>query len=287
MLLLAVGKHFNLLFLYLIMMMTIRFLPKSAVAFQRTVRISPRTPIGGSPPVMASLSSLSFSSRSSIVCRSTSFSNNISLRSWGGQHLSSRTTRQPVVLFSQETTSTDGATSDHLVSDFAKGDKIQVEVLSFGPLGASVGVVSRSHEPDDWIPESQPYLAKGLILHREIHYFRQARDNVDVVRGEILPAYVERVRDDLDGKLDVSLRTVGGKQKALETAQVVWEKLQQDGGKLSIGDKSTPGEIAQLFPGVSKNTFKRALSQLFKTGRIEQPQPHSVVVATNTQESSP
>jgi hypothetical protein len=94
---------------------------------------------------------------------------------------------------------------------FKAGDKIQVEVLSFGPLGASVGIVARSHDPDDVLPESDDFLGRGLILQKEIQYYRQARDGVDVVRGEILPAYAERVRE--TGNVDVSLRAYGGKAK--------------------------------------------------------------------------
>jgi hypothetical protein len=100
------------------------------------------------------------------------------------------------------------------------GDKIQVEVLSFGPLGASVEIVALGHDPDD-VPAAEPEsgggfggqgaIGRGLVLQREIGYFRQARNNVDVVRGEILPAYVERVRD--DGSVDVSLRSYGGRAK--------------------------------------------------------------------------
>jgi hypothetical protein len=98
------------------------------------------------------------------------------------------------------------------------GDKIQVEVTSFGPLGASVEIVALGHDPDDVPPSessgSDPAagaIGRGLVLQREIAYFRQARSNVDVVRGEILPAYVERVRD--NGSVDVSLRSYGGKAK--------------------------------------------------------------------------
>ncbi len=78
---------------------------------------------------------------------------------------------------------------------FQVGDKIQVEVISFGPLGASVGVVGIGH--GDSVPllpvDAEPY-ATGLILQQEIAYFRQSRGNVDVVRGEVLPAYIQKIR---------------------------------------------------------------------------------------------
>ena len=78
---------------------------------------------------------------------------------------------------------------------FKAGDKIQVEVTSFGPLGASVSVVGFHHGPEvDLLPvDAEPY-GTGLILQQEIAYFRQARGNVDVVRGEVLQAYVLKIR---------------------------------------------------------------------------------------------
>lgn len=162
------------------------------------------------------------------------------------------------------------------VPSFKPGDKIQVEVISFGPLGASVEVIGDSHDPESLIPEDEPPLATGLILQKEIQYFRQSRDNVDVVRGEVLPAYVEKVRD--DGKIDISLRTFGGKAKAEEVSTMILDKLSwAPGGVLQVGDKSSPEEIAKEFPGVSKSSFKRAVGALYKLGKID-PSPHSITL---------
>ena len=102
---------------------------------------------------------------------------------------------------------------------FTPGDKIQVEVVSFGPLGASVEVIGKGHAQEDIIPPDEDPLATGLILQKEISYFRQARNNVDVVRGEILPAVVQNVRE--DGKLDIGLRSFGGKAKAKEVGDLI------------------------------------------------------------------
>lgn len=133
------------------------------------------------------------------------------------------------------------------------------------------------------IDESEPALAKGLILQNEIHYFRQARGNIDVVRGEVLPAYVERVRESTTGttsgekyRLDVCLRSFGGKAKAQEVSDLILQRLQDSrDGRLEIGDKSTLEEIRNVFPGISKTTFKTAVSYLYKLGKV-QPQPYSI-----------
>lgn len=50
--------------------------------------------------------------------------------------------------------------------------------MSFGPMGASVDIVADTHDPDHVIDEDTPPLGRGLILQKEIAYFRQGRDNV-------------------------------------------------------------------------------------------------------------
>jgi len=179
-------------------------------------------------------------------------------------------------------------------TNFRPGDKIQVEVTSFGPLGASVDVIGIGHGEDVPLlePEERPY-ATGLILQKEIAYFRSARGSIDVVRGEILPAYVQSIREveisdddeeeeeEDDGspppiKLDICLRSFGGKAKSEEVGAMILERLEAtDDGILDIGEKSSPVEINREFPGVSKSVFKKALGGLYKK-RLVQPGPDSV-----------
>ena len=97
----------------------------------------------------------------------------------------------------------------------------------------------------------------------------------DVVRGEILPAYVERVRDQ-DGRIDVSLRAYGFQGKATDARQQILDALQlASGGELAVGDKSTPKDIVAVFPGMSKSTFKKAVGVLYREGLV-QPGPQSI-----------
>ena len=49
-----------------------------------------------------------------------------------------------------------------------RGDKIQVEVISFGPLGASVVVVGKGHEQSNLIAADDEPLGSGLISQKEI-----------------------------------------------------------------------------------------------------------------------
>lgn len=156
---------------------------------------------------------------------------------------------------------------------FRKGNPIQVEVTRFGPLGASVEVVAKSHQEKDVIGPDESPLGYGLILQKEIGYFRAGRGGVDVVVGEILPAYVDWVRD--DGKIDVSLRKPGGRGKADDLSKVILDKIQATkGGEIQVGDKSSPDDIIRVFPGASKAQFKRAVAALYKKGLVE-PGPYT------------
>ena len=96
-----------------------------------------------------------------------------------------------------------------------------------------------------------------------------------MVRGEILPAYVERIRE--NGRIDISLRAFGGKAKAQDLGDTIWQALQnpESGGEILVGDKSTPAEINAVFPGTSKGAFKKAVAKLYKEGKV-QPGPHSI-----------
>ncbi|KAL3803560.1 hypothetical protein HJC23_014108 [Cyclotella cryptica] len=179
--------------------------------------------------------------------------------------------------------STQDQSPDLYQPTFEKGDKVQVEVISFGPLGASVDVIAHnSHDPSDCIATDEPALGRGLILQREINYFREKRGGVDIVKYETLPAYVERVREEqfdenggIEVRLDISLRPIGGLAKALELGDQIMEKLKEENGVLNIGDKSSPEEINQYFPGGSKKAFKKAVSNLYKQGLVK-PGPDSI-----------
>ena len=150
--------------------------------------------------------------------------------------------------------------------EFRTGLPIMVEVLSFGPMGASVAVLAKSHNPEDASKVSADHpLASGIIYQSEIHYFREMRRNVDVVLGEVLPAYVERVR--YDGKIDVALRVIGGRAKVDQWSATILERLEEF-GELNVGNKSSPQEIAREFPGMSKSDFKKIIGALFERRKL-------------------
>eukprot|EP00571_Detonula_confervacea_P012033 CAMPEP_0172307584 /NCGR_PEP_ID=MMETSP1058-20130122/8409_1 /TAXON_ID=83371 /ORGANISM="Detonula confervacea, Strain CCMP 353" /LENGTH=267 /DNA_ID=CAMNT_0013019789 /DNA_START=142 /DNA_END=945 /DNA_ORIENTATION=+ len=177
----------------------------------------------------------------------------------------------------------DDAEAEYLQPVFKKGDLVMVEVIFFGPLGASVDVVGHSHNQADCIPQDEPALGRGMILQSEIDFFRRGRDGIDVVKYEILPAYVENVReevfvdDEAEERLDISLRPPGGRAKAQELGEQILEALKGAGGVLDVGDKSSPAEINEVFPGASKGAFKKAVSALYRRGLVT-PGPDSVTL---------
>lgn len=70
-----------------------------------------------------------------------------------------------------------------------------------------------------------------------------------------------------DGKLELSIRNKIPEQMD-QDAKLVWERLEEYGGKLPFTDKADPEVIKREF-GLSKNAFKRAVGRLLKEGKIE------------------
>lgn len=135
---------------------------------------------------------------------------------------------------------------DEIVKKYNRGKLIKVEILSFGPIGASVSI-------DD-------NFCRGLILQKELSMFSKRRDNNEVKTGEILDAYVERIRD--SGKVDVSLRPVDSSRINLVKAEILEAIEGSPTGDIPVGDKSSPEDIAQYFHGLSKRDFKNAIGML-------------------------
>lgn len=50
--------------------------------------------------------------------------------------------------------------------------------LMFRVQNNTQDVIGHGHNPDDVLPEGEPPLGRGLILQKEIKYFREARDGV-------------------------------------------------------------------------------------------------------------
>ena len=89
--------------------------------------------------------------------------------------------------------------------------------------------------------------------------------------GDTVEARVTEVLK--DGKLSLSLREKAYIQMN-EDAQKLLKLLEEQGGELPIGDKSSPEKIKEL-TGMSKNEFKRAAGNLYKQ-RLIQVEEHQL-----------
>lgn len=87
----------------------------------------------------------------------------------------------------------------------------------------------------------------------------------DVRVGDILKGYVTRVTD--ENRIDISLHPVGQKQQD-EASRVLLRMLEDNGGVLTLGDKSTPDEIYARTQ-MSKKMFKKGVGALLKAGKIK------------------
>ena len=89
--------------------------------------------------------------------------------------------------------------------------------------------------------------------------------------GDTVEARVTEVPK--DGKLSLSLREKAYIQMN-EDARKLLKLLEEQGGELPVGDKSSPEKIKEL-TGMSKNEFKRAAGNLYKQ-RLVQVEEHQL-----------
>ena len=92
----------------------------------------------------------------------------------------------------------------------------------------------------------------GLVYQKEI--FKSLEP------GMRLQAFVRQVRE--DGKIDLTLQKDGA-QKVGDFAEILLQYIKDNGGQISLNDKSAAEEIYETF-GVSKKTFKKAVGDLYK-----------------------
>lgn len=125
--------------------------------------------------------------------------------------------------------------------ELSVGAKVEIVVYEAHSLGFRV-IVNNTH----W----------GMIYENQIFQ--------EIQIGDILKAFVTKVTE--DNRLDLSLQAVGVKQ-IKNASQVILELLEQGGGELSLGDKSTPEEIYEVTK-LSKKMFKRGIGGLLRQEEI-------------------
>lgn len=86
----------------------------------------------------------------------------------------------------------------------------------------------------------------------------------DVRLGDRLTGYVDRVTD--DGRIDILLQKKGFDQVQL-SAEALLKIVDENGGKLPLGDKSAPEDVAAQ-TSMSKKVFRRSIGYLMSQGLI-------------------
>jgi predicted RNA-binding protein (virulence factor B family) len=126
--------------------------------------------------------------------------------------------------------------------EYAIGQAVNLLIASASPLGYSA-IVENSH--------------RGLLFGD--------RTTTPLKAGQRVKGFVRGIRP--GGKIDLSLDPPGAYKHVPSLTQTILDALEKNGGRLDFGDSTPPEQIRASFQ-VSKNTFKRALSSLYKKRRI-------------------
>jgi len=121
--------------------------------------------------------------------------------------------------------------------DFDEGDEVSLLISEQTDLGFNAIINNRFI---------------GLLYHNELF--------ADLKPGERRKGWIKKVR--IEGKIDLSLQPLGYGH-ILDTKDVILKELRENGGKISLGDKSSPEEIYSHFQ-ISKSAFKKAIGGLYK-----------------------
>ncbi len=133
------------------------------------------------------------------------------------------------------------------------GDKVSITVAQRREIGFRV-VVNGLH----W----------GMIYDSQIFS--------EVKLGDKTEGWVTRITE--ENRVDISLQQRGFDQVKV-AADALIQLLEEQGGEIEVGDKSEAVDI-QLYTGLSKKGFKRAVGYLMAAGKVE-AREYSVVLKEN------
>lgn len=125
--------------------------------------------------------------------------------------------------------------------DFDEGDEVNLLISEQTDLGFNAIINNR-------------YI--GLLYHNELF--------ANLAPGDERKGWIKKVR--VEGKIDLSLQPMGYGH-ILDTKDVIFKELKANGGKIPLGDKSSPEEIYDRFQ-ISKSAFKKAIGGLYKERAI-------------------
>ncbi|MER2996504.1 CvfB family protein [Pontibacter populi] len=126
-----------------------------------------------------------------------------------------------------------------------EGEQVELLVAAYTDLGYNVIINNK-------------YM--GLLYRNEV--FK------DLEIGDKVPGYIKTIRQ--DNKIDVTLRRPDADtfSEMDETSAKVMQLLEEQNGTLNLSDKSDPEDIYRIV-GASKKMFKRAIGNLYRSGKIE------------------
>ena len=126
--------------------------------------------------------------------------------------------------------------------DFEVGDEVELYITDPGDLGYNA-IINKKFA--------------GLLYHNELYEHLN--------HGEIRKGYIKKIRE--ENKIDLSLNPIGYTH-ILDTKESLLAKLEENGGVLDLGDKSSPTEIYKRLK-ISKKAFKKTIGGLYKDRLIE------------------
>lgn len=128
-------------------------------------------------------------------------------------------------------------------TEIALGFNTQVDCLCFEETDIGYRVIV-----------NQKY--QGMVFKNEVF------KHIEV--GDQFVGYVRMIRE--DGHIDLSITPIG-RTKVKGLADVILKAIEDEGGFLSMTDKTAPGIIQARF-GMSKKAFKEAIGTLYKNREI-------------------
>jgi predicted RNA-binding protein (virulence factor B family) len=171
------------------------------------------------------------------------------------------------------------------------GQKVVVFVLLDQTSNRIIASARLNRHLSQNAPEYQPGQAVNVLIvnktplgynaivengHRGLLYGDRTTAPLQV--GDRLKAYVRNIS--AAGKIDLALDPPGAYKQVPSLTGQILDALEKNKGKLNFDDASSPETIRATF-NVSKNTFKRALSALYKKRRIRFTNPGIELVAAS------
>lgn len=137
--------------------------------------------------------------------------------------------------------------------DLEEGDEVSLLIVDRSDLGFNAIIDNR-------------YI--GLLYANELFDELQP--------GEVRKGWVKKIR--VEGKIDLSLQPMGYSH-ILDSKDIIYKELKENGGIIHLGDKSSPDDIYHRFK-ISKNAFKKTIGALYKE-RLITISDHEIKIAVD------